>query len=225
MKYRASLFTLIFVLLGLVLLAEASPALADTPTPGPTPSPLPPGYNANSSFSSMVDQNAALPWPLPVLPTFPAGTATPTLYAATANHSTNYPAQAGTATAQVGQFTAPINQIRTPVAELMGAGPTPSGGDLNTGQDPTGDGPVTFVGFASDLGDMLGTVVGTGREFAEGLLALGTYSPVLAPIMTAELVGLVLAEFIALLLVVVRVGAWVINFTIKLLTMFGSFIP
>lgn len=212
---------LLVTVVGLALLIDQQTAKAQTSTPAPTPSPLVPGRNANSNFK--VDGDAELPWPLPLPPTFTIASATPTLYNATPAHATGYPNQAGTATAQVGSFTGPVNAIATPVAGLIGTGPTPSGGELNTGVD-LGTGTVTFIGFAEELGDSLGPIVGTGKAFALGLLDLGDYSPSIVPIMTAEIVVVVIAAFLALLLVIIKAGNWLINFVIKVVTMIGSFV-
>ncbi len=201
-------------------LATATPTL--TPTPMPTNTPQ--GYNSNSNFSSMVNINAALPWPLPQLPTFASGTATPTLYAATPAHATDYAGSAGTATAQVGQFTGPIHQLSTPIANVVDIGPTPVGGELNTGID-VGGGTISFLGFATDIGETTGTVVGIAMGFLDALVAFLEYSPVLAALLIVYATGIIVAAFIALMVVIIQAVNWLINFTIRLLTMFGSFKP
>lgn len=214
--------------LWIVLTMPISQALADTPTPTPTrtpaatPSPLPPGFNGNANFA--VDQDAALPWPLPLPPTFPAASATPTLYNATAQHATGYPNQVGTATAQIGQFTGPVNSISTPVASIIGAAPTPNGTDLDTGVDP-GTGTVSFVGLATDIADDIGPAVATAVAFVEGVIDLLAYSPVLLPIVIAEVIVLVIEAFMFVLPLIIKAGRWLIDFVVRLFTLIGSWVP
>lgn len=215
-------------LLGLML-AISTPvavALAVTPTPtrtpAPTPSALPSGRNANSNFT--VDQDAELPWPLPLPPTFPVASATPTLYNATALHATGYPNQVGTATAQIGQFTGPVNAVSTPVAGLINAAPTPNGTDLGTGQD-LGTGSISFTGFASDLASDIGPIVGTAVGFISGILDLLGYSPVLIPIVVAEIAVLVISLFMFVLPLIIKAGRWLLDFVVRLFTLIGSWVP
>lgn len=206
--------------LWLLIVTPVGRALADTPTPSPTPTP--PGFNNNSNFA--VDNNAALPWPLPNLPTFGAASVTPTLYNATAQHATGYPNQVGTATAQIAQFTGPVNSISTPVAAMIGAAPTPNGTDLGTGIDP-GTGNITFVGFAEDLADDIGPAVATAVAFVEGVIDLLAYSPVLLPIVIAEVVVLVIEAFMFVLPLIIKAGRWLIDFVVRLFTLIGSWVP
>lgn len=206
-RYRLSWVIGLSFLLALVFLLPGGLVLADTPTPTPTrtpaatPSPLPPGFNGNSNFS--VDQDAALPWPLPALPTFGPGTATPTLYAATPAHATNYPAVVGTATAQIGGFTAPVNGITTPIAALVTAGPQAGDDDIVvTGAD--GD-PVSVGDFLSDAGDGLGSAFAAIRAVPDDLSAISPSFLVLVFLLTVMLVAPILRSGIELLAQLIKV--------------------
>lgn len=196
------------------------PAKADTPTPTPTrtpaatPSPLPPGFNGNSNFS--VDQDAALPWPLPALPTFPVGSATPTLHAATPPHATDYPAVVATATAQIGALTSPINGIVTPIAVMVTSGPQIGDDDIAV----TGaDGDPVFIGeFLSDVGDLLGDAFAAIRAIPTDLAAISGTFIVVVVLLTVMLVaptlrsGMeLLSQLIKVLLGVVRAVREIIN--------------
>jgi len=216
----AGLWLLLVAPLGKVLALTATPTPTNTPIF--TPTALPPGFNSNSNFA--VDNNAALPWPLPLPPTFPVASATPTLYNATAQHATGYPNQVATATAQIGQFTGPVNSISTPVAGIIGAAPTPNGTDLDTGIDP-GTGNISFVGFATDLADDIGPAVATAVGFVGGVIDLLAYSPVLLPIVIAEIIVLVIEAFMFVLPLIIKAGRWLIDFVIRLFTLIGSWVP
>jgi hypothetical protein len=201
---RSLLGPVLLLLFALLFLADSlTVASAATPTPAPTPSPLPPGYNGNSNFSSMVDNSAPLPWPLPNLPTFPAGSATPTLYAATPAHATDYPAVVGTATAQIGGFTAPINGITTPIAALVTSGPQAGEDDIIvTGAD--GD-PVSVGDFLSDAGDGLGSAFAAIRAVPADLAAISASFLVLVFLLTVMLVAPIMRSGIELLSQLVKV--------------------
>jgi hypothetical protein len=220
-RRKAGILYFALALLYLSVLPTVGVARA-TATPTPTPTLTPNGFNSNSNFS--VNANAALPWPLPLLPTFANGTATPTLYAATPAHATDYAASVATATAQVGAFTGPINSVSTPVANLAGSAPTATGGDLNTGVD-LGDGAITFVDFANDLGDKIGDTVAIAIEFITSFADFWGYSPVMAGLLTFYVVGLIIAGFIAMLAPIIQAVNWLMNLTIRLLTMFGALKP
>ena len=219
---RALAFQLLAgILAAMVMLGgAATPALAVTPTPTPTPGPV---YNQANSFN--VDPNAAIPWPIPATPILPTVvTPAPTVFNATPAHATNYPDQAGTATAQVGAFTGPIGSISTPVAEMVGMGPTPDGSDLDTGVD-LGSGSITFLAFAADVGDALNDSVAIALEFIGTMLDFWSYAPVAALLLTITNAGIIIAAFISLLALIIKAANWLINFVIRLLTMFGSFVP
>jgi len=207
-------------------------ALLDTPTPTPTPTPFPHSGEqvcsfsvANPSSGFCVNYESTLPWSRILLPTQATPIATPTLYNATAIHATDYPNQVATATAQVQVFTAPINEISTPVAALIGQGPTPVGGELDTGLNPQGTGNVTFTGFAATVTSNISDVVSTGREFVLGLIDVADYSPFLLPAISAELMAVIIGLFLALMVLIVKAGNWLVNLVIRLGTLIGSFIP
>lgn len=218
MKARLSILSI--VLLGLAL-SGAGMGIADAATPTPTPTPGPINQPVNSF---QVNNSVPLPWPLPILPTYPALTPSPTLFNATAIHSTDYPNAVGTATAQISEFTSPINSLSTPVAALISTGPTPDGSELDTGVDP-GTGTISFISWATGLGEDIGPVIGTGIAFANGMIDLGTYSPFIATIFVAELIAAIISAFLALVPTIINAGNWLMNMLLKLFTMIGTWFP
>lgn len=191
-----------------------TPTPTPTRTPAPTPSQLAPGFNGNANFS--VDQDAVLPWPLPNMPTFPAASTTPTLYAATPAHATDYPAVVGTATAQIGALTSPVNGIVTPIAAMVTSGPQAGDDDISV----TGaDGDPVFIGeFLSDAGEMLGDAFAAIRAIPGDLAAIsGTFIVVVVLItvmLTAPAIrsGMeLLSQLIKVLLGLVRAVREIIN--------------
>ncbi len=218
-KRRAVRLLVILVTVWPITLCAAGVARADTPTPVPTPTP--PGFNSNSNFSGMVDNNAALPWPLPQMPATSTLLATPTLYNATPAHATDYPGQVATATAQVAAFTGPVDAISTPVAQMAGLGPTPSGGDINTGVD-FGDGDITFLAWSSALGGDMAETVGVAKEFITSMIDFFAYTPAIASLIGIYAAGLIIGAFITLLALIIQAVNWLMDFTVRLLTMFGS---
>lgn len=193
--------------LAILALALSLPdrALAVTPTPTPTPQPT-----GGAVHSFPVDNYAQLPWPLPNMPTFPPTTPSPTLYAATAAHATDYADTVGTATAQIGQFTGPISQISTPVAAMVGSASTPNAGDIDTGVT-VGGSSVSFSEFAANFADDVGPVVGSGVAFFEGLIELGAYSPWLGGLVVGLIVGVVIGAFIELMIPIIKAGSWLLS--------------
>lgn len=206
-------------LLGLLILADSmSLALADTPTPSPTPTP--PGFNSNSNFA--VDNNAALPWPIPATPILPtAVTPQSTVYAATPPHATNYPAQVGTATAQVGAAFAPLNGITTPLAGLISNGPGPDDDDISiTSVD--GD-PILLGDFLNGITDFLGDAFAAIRSIPEDLAELSTTFIILGLLITTIFISIavrqgaeILAQILKWLLAMFRFARELAN-TIALL--------
>lgn len=193
--------------------------MLDTPTPTPTPGP------ANNPISSFYVPPAQPPWAIPVLPTWGTGTPIATLYAATAIHSTDYPGQVGTATAQVGQFVDPIGQISTPVAGMIAAGPTQTAGDVNTGIDMTGDGAVTFSSIGAQISDGIENVVSVAKGMVTDISTLASYSPWMVPVPIMLVAPVIIGVFLSMISTIIKAGAWVINFTIKMLTLLGAWVP
>lgn len=222
MLTKVKLFGTVVLLSGLALGSSVSVALAVTPTPTPTATATP--FVNSPVVSFHVDNNEPLPWPLPIVPTFPPLTPSPTLYNATPIHSTDYPNQVATATAQIAVFTGPIDAIATPVAQMIGVGPTPDGSELNTGED-VGTGTISFVSWASDLGEDVGPIMGVGLAFINGILSFLSYAPVLAPPIVAMLAAFVISAFITLIILIIKAGQWLADTLNKLFTMIGTWFP
>jgi len=219
---------LLFTGLGVViLLSGVTPALADTPTPVPTPSPTSinttPGINHNSNFN--VDQNAALPWPLPQMPTFPVPSVTPTLYNATPPHATDYAGNVATATAQIAAFSAPANQLQTPVARVSTLAPSVAGGDVDTGLDMDGTGSVTFSDLVTTLGTNFGDFFNHVRGAIESLASMVVTFPFLAPILAAVVIGFAFSMILRLTGMIIKVGIALYNFIKGILTFVGIWKP
>jgi len=219
-RYRYAFTGLLGVLLSLLFILPTGLSLAATPTPTPTPR----GFNNNSNFSGMVDNNARLPWGDIAPPTFTNPSVTPTLYNATPQHGTSYAPLASTATYQVGQFNSPINAISTPVALLAGSASTPNAGDLDTGVSFAGGG-ISFVAFAEELADNIGPVFGSVIAFLEGLVDLGAYTPWIGGLVLGLIAGAVIGAFIELIILIIKGGIWLVNFFIRLFTLIGSWVP
>jgi len=220
MKWQAALP---FIVLALALGIGPASALA-APLLTPTPTPTPPPFN-NPVQSFYVDPNADLPWDPLVLAPQNTPLPSPTLYAATPIHATDYPNQVATATAQVGAITGPINSITTPVAAMVGGMPTPNGNDLDTGLDPLGTGNITFAGFAATIEDQIVPVVSTGKAFIVALYEFGAYSPPVALLVGAEVTGVVIGAFIGLLIFMAKVMIWLVNLILRVLTFLRVIAP
>jgi hypothetical protein len=149
----------------------------------------------------------------------------PTLYAATALHSTSYPGQAGTATAQIGQVSAPFDSLSTPIAGLVQAGPTADGNDISTGADLTGDGDVTFQTIGDQISDGVEDAVSAARGVVDGISDMVTYSPWLAPVPLMMVLPTLIGMFMALIALIVRAVQWLGNFIVRLLTLLGVWVP
>jgi hypothetical protein len=197
-----------------------------TPTPSPTPTYLPTPAGGNAPVSSFhVDTNARPPWDVPMLPTWGTGTPDATLYAATPGHGTDYPNQAGTATAQIGAFVEPISGLSTPIAGMVAAGPTTTAGDINTGLDPIGAGDISISDFGSQMHDGVVTLVTYAKEWITHLVDLGTYSPWLSPIPAMLILTTVLGLFLGMIALVIKGGSWLLNLLIKVFTFIGVWKP
>ena len=204
--------------------------LLDTPTPSPTPAPTPTDTTipvARQPISVFpVDQDAALPWPIPQLPTLPAGTPVPTLYNATAGHATDYPNALGTATSQVGALVGPVNALSTPISAFAQMGPTSTGGDIDTGLDPNNGGSsVTLYGFATDTGALIGTVWGGVKGIVISFQNIATTFPIVGIVIDILLVALAVGAIIRLIALVMKSGIGMLNLVQKVLTVVGVWKP
>jgi len=210
---------LIAILTGIMLLDTP------TPTPDPTATPTSPGNPSAPISVFAVDNQVPLPWPLPTLPTYAPTQPAPTLYAATAPHSTSYPAQAGTATIQVGEFSQPIHDIQTPAAAFMDIAPTADGTDLDSGLDPIGEGNVTFSDFGTALGEGIGTLVGVTKAIGQGFLNMADEFPLILPIVIIFFAAMVIGAILRGAGTVIKVGIGLMNLLQKILVVVGEFLP
>ena len=207
-------------MIGHIVLALAI-VLLDTPTPTPSPTPGP----QNQPVVGFSVPAQAPPWAVPILPTWGTGTPVPTLYASTALHSTGFPNAEQTATTQLGDFTRPVHDIQTPVNGFLAIAPTTTGNDVNTGLDPVGDGPVTFSGFATTLGDDIGALVGVVKAIAVGFTNLATGFPLITPILVIFFAAMVIAAILRGGGTVVKVGIGMLNLIQKILVVVGTWLP
>lgn len=190
-------------------------AMLDTPTPSPTPGP------GNQPISGFYVPPQQPPWNIPIMPTWGTGTPPPTLYAATAVHSTEFPGQLGTATAQIGSYLGPVNDVSTPIAGLIAAGPTQTSGDINTGVDPLGTGNITLSMLGTQVQDGITQVVGGAKVFILDIIDLGAYSPWLIPVPVSLVVASVMAMFLPAIALVVRAATWLFNLIYKIAAIIG----
>jgi hypothetical protein len=204
----------------LVALLIAVPML-DTPTPTPTPTPGP----SNQPISSFYVPPQQPPWAVPAFPPFGTGTPRPTVYAATPVHATEFAGTLATATAQVGLVTGPIDQVSTPISGLINGGPNQAADDVSTGLDPLGDGAISFATIGDEVTTGVENITAAGREFVEGVAGLAGYSPWLAPIPLVLLIPPIIGLFIAMVLLIIHGGNWLINLVIKVLQLLGVWKP
>jgi len=202
------------ILLSAGLMGQSRIAIAATPTPTSTPHP----QNSHTT-NFVVDNSAALPWPVPATPGVPTAATAATLYAATPAHATDYADTHATATSQLSTMSAPVNRMTTPVAAMIAAAPTTTGGDINF------IGGYALYDVITAWDTNVSTTFGLVYAYLDAFNDLATYVPLVGAIFGIILVVIIFSFGVRILAMAGRIvgGLWALVKTV--LTLVGLWKP